>query len=596
MVKVESRIHRWSLAGVLAVAAAAAAIAMHSPIQPWDLRLLDARSALARPDPVAAAEDRVVVVGIDEASSRAIAEPMALWHAHIARLLEGLRAAGPAAVALDLVLPDRSYEAIAPGLDSTLLRALVTTRSAYPTVLALTVDEGGQPRRILPAFVAAAGTPPGYALWPTDADGIIRRFDERLGASGEAVPTLAGEIVRAAGKEPRQGFLDYTQGGAMGFVPLMDVLNAVDRRDDGTLRRWFAGKVVLVGVVMPHVDTVRVPRRLAAWGPPPEATPGVLLQAHAVRVLLADRILAPLAPWAVAIIAALAGLVAGAAARPGTGTALAVAVIFALLASSHAAANAGVVVPVVLAAAATIGGWGVRQGAGVIVQLMERRRLRQSFSGYVSPAVLGEIISGRLTPESGGEQRYVCLLFSDIRGYTTRSEGMRPKDLLDFLNGYFDGVVEILHRHGGTVACFMGDGVMAVFGAPQALENPCGDAFRAAREMLANLEGVNARLQGQGLAPIDIGIGLHAGDAVLGHVGGRQRHDYTAIGDVTNVASRLESATKDAGFRIVVSEEVAARLPQGEGLVPLGPLQLKGHTPVVAFGFAPVAEQAATVR
>ncbi|QJR12374.1 hypothetical protein DSM104443_03460 [Usitatibacter rugosus] len=222
-------------------------------------------------------------------------------------------------------------------------------------------------------------------------------------------------------------------------------------------------------------------------------------------------------------------------------------------------------------------------------RLLERRRLRSSFSGYVSPAVMEEILSGRLTPEAGGEQRYVCLLFSDIRGYTMRSESMKPADLLAFLNGYFDGVVGIIHRHGGTVVSFMGDGFVAVFGAPQRLDNPSDAAFRAARALIDNLAGVNKRLAEEGSAPIDIGVGLHAGEAVVGHIGGRKRHEYAAIGDVTNVAARLENATKDTGYRIVLSEEVARHLASREGLVPLGPVSLKGHTPVDAHGTDPIA-------
>ena len=218
-------------------------------------------------------------------------------------------------------------------------------------------------------------------------------------------------------------------------------------------------------------------------------------------------------------------------------------------------------------------------------RLLERRRLHDSFSGYVSPALMEEILSGRLSPATSGEQRDVCVMFSDIRGYTTRSESMPPKELLAFLNRYFDGVVDIVHQHGGTVVCFMGDGIEVVFGAPQGLPNPCDAGFRAARAMLEHLAQVNAQLVREGLAPLDIGIGLHAGEAVVGHIGGRQRHEYAAIGDVTNVAARLETSTKDAGFRIVISEEVARRLPSREGLVPLGAMTLKGHTPVQAHGF-----------
>jgi adenylate cyclase len=237
---------------------------------------------------------------------------------------------------------------------------------------------------------------------------------------------------------------------------------------------------------------------------------------------------------------------------------------------------------------AALAGWAMRQGAIVVHRLSERRRLRKSFSGYVSPAVMDEILKGSLTPEAGGEQRFVCVMFSDIRGYTTRSEGMNPGELLAFLNRYFDGVVDIIHAHGGTVVCFMGDGIMAVFGAPKELDNPCEAGFLAARAMLANLGEVNDRLRAEGSAPIDVGIGLHAGEAVLGHVGGQQRHDYSAIGDVTNVASRLESATKEAGYRIVISGEMATRLADRTGLVALGPRNLKGHTPVEAYGYDPI--------
>jgi adenylate cyclase len=180
-------------------------------------------------------------------------------------------------------------------------------------------------------------------------------------------------------------------------------------------------------------------------------------------------------------------------------------------------------------------------------------------------------------------------MFSDIRGYTARSEAMNPADLLAFLNRYFDGVVSIVHRHGGTVVCFLGDGVMVVFGAPQRLDNACEAGTRAARAMLDNLAEVNRGLRAEGLAPIDIGIGLHAGEAVIGNIGGRQRHEYAAIGDVTNVAARLESSTKEAGYRMVISGEVAGRLASRAGFVALGPLALKGHTPVEAYGFDPIA-------
>lgn len=577
------------IAGVLLVAALAAAIAWHRPVTGLDHRVLDAQLALARGDAKAGPDERIVVVGIDQRTVKAIEEPMSLWHARFGTFLTGLRAARPAVVGLDIVLPDRSYEAVAPGLDSALARGFILSRAAFPTILAQTTDEGGQPRPIYPAFVTAAGTQPGFALWAPGEDGVFRRFDDRLGERGEQVPTFTGEIVKALGTAPKTGYIDFAHGPAFDYVPFIDVLQAIESGDDTNLRRRFEGKIVLVGVVLPMLDMVRLPVALAAWGPPAETTPGVLLQAQAVRAILAGRILDEAPAPLVATLAAIAALLAGALARPLPGTLLSIGAIAAAALAATVQYRAGIFLPVATAILAALAAFAVRQGVQVAGRLVERHRLRKSFSGYVSPGVMEEILKGKLSPEADGEQRYVCLLFSDIRGYTTRSEGMKPADLLAFLNRYFDGVVGLIHEHGGTVVCFMGDGIMAVFGAPKHLDNPCAAAFDCSRAMLANLGEVNRRLAAEGHAPIDVGIGLHAGIAVLGHVGSKERHDYTAIGDVTNVASRLEGATKDAGFRIVLSEEVAGRLPDREGLVALGPVSLKGHTPVPAHGFDPIA-------
>ncbi len=596
MLTTDGRIRQLGLAGVLAVGAAAAAFALSHPVTSLDLRFLDAQFAYSRGEGAPAGDDRVVVVGIDQRTVKAIDEPMSLWHARFGQFLAGLRVAKPAVIGLDVVLPDRSYEAVAPGLDSALVRGLILSRPAFPTLLAKSVDEGGQPRPIYPAFVTAAGTEPGYALWTPDDDGVFRRFDERLGERGEEVPTLAGQVVRALGKKPLPGYIDYGHGPAFDYVPFIDVLRSVEAGDTKGLRARFEGKVVFVGVVLPLLDMVRLPVALAAWGPTAESTPGVLLQAQAVRAMLADRILEETPAHLVAGLALLAALLAGLTGLPLAGIAITALVVAAAVFASAAQYRVGVFLPVTTIALAALAAWVVRQGVQIAARLLERHRLRQSFSGYVSPGVMDEILKGKLSPEADGEQQYVCLMFSDIRGYTTRSEGMKPADLLAFLNRYFDGVVSLIHRHGGTVVCFMGDGIMAVFGAPKHLENPSAAAFDCSRAMLANLGEVNARLLAEGHAPIDVGIGLHAGIAVLGHVGSKERHDYTAIGDVTNVASRLEGATKDAGFRIVVSDEVASRLPDRTGLVSLGPVSLKGHTPVAAHGFDPIAAPAGAVR
>ena len=220
--------------------------------------------------------------------------------------------------------------------------------------------------------------------------------------------------------------------------------------------------------------------------------------------------------------------------------------------------------------------------------------MRRAFGGYVSPPVMREILAGTLIPAPGGAKQYACVLFSDIRGYTSRSEHMTPEQTIAFLNGYFERIVPIIHDHGGTVVSFMGDGIMAVFGAPQQLPNPCASAFEATRAMLAYLRKLNAELAANGEIPLEIGIGLHAGVGVAGYIGAATRHEYSVIGDVTNVASRLEGLTKEVGYHLVCSHAVADRLENRADLVPLGARAIKGHSAVEIFGYDRMAQAAGT--
>ena len=228
---------------------------------------------------------------------------------------------------------------------------------------------------------------------------------------------------------------------------------------------------------------------------------------------------------------------------------------------------------------------GARQVLQIVRNLRERRRLRQAFGAYVSPPVMNETLAGTLNPVQGGQRVFACVLFSDIRGYASRSEHCSPEQTITFLNNCFERVVPIIHQHGGTVVTIMGDGMMAVFGVPKQLDNPCAAGFAAARAMLAQCTHLNAALQATGEAPFQIGIGLHAGVGVAGHVGAASRHEYSVIGDVTNVAARLEGVTKEVGYQLVCSRAVVDHLVGRSGLTALGLRELRGHSQVEVFGW-----------
>ncbi len=569
-------------AGLLIVTLVAAVFEWSRPLE---LKFLDVQFRALRAWGPAPVSQDIVVIGIDEATVAAFPEPLTLWHKHLGRFLQAMAVARPAVVGMDIILPDRSYESVAQGYDGALLRGLLAARRTYPLVMGRTVDPSGSAREIHRPFIAAAGDGAlGFALFPLDADGVARRFDERLGESGESVATLAGQMARRLGVPVTSGLIDYAHGGRYAYIPLHEVLAWADAGDTGRIEKNFKNRIVLLGTVLAFTDRLRLPVPLEGWSGEADSA-GVLLHAQALRNLLDNRVIRP-APQAAVITLALAALllwfITG---GPGTLVLVTTGALAGLGAASLWALGHGWHLPVVLPALAAVAGHGGRHLYEMALKLIERRRLRGVFSGYVSPSVMREIIDGKVLPELGGTSHYVCVLFSDIRGYTTRSEGMTPGQIVSFLNRYFEDAVATIHAAGGTVVCFMGDGIMAVFGAPNAMDNPCAAAFSAGRRMLEQVKEFNQDCATRGEAPIDIGVGLQAGEAVVGHVGSAERHDYTAIGDVTNVASRLEGLTKEAGYRLVCSSTVAALLPERDQLVPLGPMAIKGHTPVDVYGY-----------
>ncbi len=550
-----------------------------------DMKLLDAQFRLLRAQfPRAAPE--VVVVGIDEATAAQLPEPMTLWHPHLAKFLQAMAAAKPAAVGIDLVLPDRGYDRIAPGYDKTLLRGIIEARRELPLVLAITIDPEGKPRPMHAPFAAAAGEGgTGYALLPVDADGVVRQFDEHLGEGGAAVPTLAGQLMRRLGKEPGTGFVDYARGAPFAYVPMHRVLEWYAGGNQVELERTFKGKPVLLGVTMRFIDSQTLPVALAAWKDDARDTPGVLLHAQILRNLLDRGFIQRVPPAVVMLTGVATALLWLFAARALIASLLFLLAAAALLLLSTWLLAEGGFLPVAAPLGVAVLATGGRYAYETILRLRERQRLRGAFSGYVSPPLMEEILAGHLKPHLGGVNQYVCVMFSDIRGYTTRSEGMKPEAIISFLNRYFEEVVRLIHARGGSVVCFMGDGIMAVFGAPKPMANPSAEAFAAARDMVAYIRQFNADALVRGEAPIEIGVGLHAGLAVVGHVGSTLRHDYSAIGDVTNVASRVEGLTKDAGYRLVCTKTVVEQLPEPHLLTALGPMAIKGHTPVEVYGY-----------
>lgn len=550
-------------------------------------KLLDAAFVALRNVAPRAVERDVTVVGIDVDDLRKFSEPRDLWHANYGHMLAALASYRPAVVGLDIVLPERSYQHLLPGLDQKLMQGLLSARGKAPVVLARTVDDFSNFREIFAPYVVLAGPGSvGSVIVCRDDDDTIRAFDEFLcdPARREATPSLAGIMARHVGVEGTwRGLINYRLGDRFHYVPFREVVEGAGGGNEA-LRRALEGKPVLVGFMLPFEDRKTVPVDLAAWEPGNRSVPGVLVQAQILRSMLNGGLLQPGGFWPMALLcvagAAFVLLPAGrraTAAFAGFVLVLTGAVLYLLTVGLYLEIAA----PLVAAAAATT----IRFVDDAMAEARERATLRNAFGGYVSPQIMSEILAGRITPELGGKRTRVCILFSDVRNFTTRSEHMAPEDLIAMLNDYFTEMTQCVHEHGGTVDKFIGDGMMCFFGAPQPLDNSCDAAVAAGKDMLARLEALNERFVARGKDPIAIGIGIHYGEVVLGHVGSDARHEYTAIGDAVNTASRIEGLTKGVGFALAVSADVFMQLSSKDEWEGLGQHKVKGRAAVTLYGY-----------
>jgi adenylate cyclase len=227
-----------------------------------------------------------------------------------------------------------------------------------------------------------------------------------------------------------------------------------------------------------------------------------------------------------------------------------------------------------------LGNAGEKLGTVVVLEdVTTEKRVKSSLSRFMSKAVADKLLAEEGTPVLGGVRQEVTILFSDIRSYTTLTEGADAHQIVELLNEYFTYMVDVIFSHEGILDKFIGDAIMAVFGSP--FSRPDVDPFNAvsaALDMDAALKKYNELRAGQGKKTIDVGIGISSGEVVCGYIGSERRMEYTAIGDGVNLASRLEGATKQYAARVMVSEFTHAKVADRFHFRELDNLQVKGKT------------------
>jgi adenylate cyclase len=525
----------------LVTAAYAADLFHDSELDTVDARF-DLRGELDPPD-------EVVVVGIDDATFDELDEPWPFRRSLHARLIDRLREAGARVIVYDV----QFTEPTEPREDGALLAAV---ERAGNLVLATTEvdDRGGTNVFGGDDVVSDVRARAANGNFSSDSGRVVRR----MAHSVEGLETLAvAAVEQAKGRQvgrdefPDPAWIDYHGAPGVESIPFWRVLRG--RFPAGT----FQDKIVVVGAATAVLQDVH-PTSVSGE----EFMYGVEIQAGAISTLLRDFPLREAPEWTTFALILLFGAVGPLiAVRFGP---LRAALIGAALAGLYVAFaqlvfNAGVIVdfiyPEASLALGVVGGLAV----ALVIDAFERERVRDLFSRFVPEPVVDEVLENvdedlRL----GGERRTVTVMFSDVRGFTTFSESRSPETVIEVLNRYLTTMTDVILSHGGTLIAFMGDGIMAVFGAPVEFDDHADRAYRAACEMAGSaLDEFNEWLRAEGHGDgFRIGVGLNTGEVMAGNVGSERRLEYTAIGDTTNTASRIEGMTKGTPHMVLLSDSV----------------------------------------
>ncbi len=533
--------------------------------------------------PVRSVPASVVVVAIDDESISRIGQWP--WKREVfATVLSNMKAHAPAAVGIDVLFAEESR--FGQGDDAVLSGVL--RGISYPVVFPvqfgrLGVVSGsavsGSHAVFSDSIVPGPSTTLGHVNLIVDRDGVVRRFPSRIRASDAMYASLGEQTVAVSGfsvsEAPSFSPLEpIVFSGKPGAVPVVPFYRLYE--GDQTALSAISGKIVFVGSTASSLhDTQQVP---VGGG---VAMAGAEIQAH-----IANMVLSGYRQHGVSFLTMFSILLAVGV------TAFCVAFFFdlavALLLFSVLIigevvlfilfAQQGILYNILHTVFVTSSVFLLVKGYKYVVVDRRGRQMKKIFSKYVSGTVLDTIMQNPDAVKLGGEEREMTVFFSDIRGFTTISERTTPTELVRILNEYFTAMTSEVLRTGGVVDKYIGDAIMAFWGAPAHDPDHADHAMDAALAMIEKLKILNKKLRAQGDPEIAIGIGLYTGRAVVGNVGSNDRFDYTVIGDTVNAASRLEGLNKEYKTQIIISETVKAKLKKEYDLVCLGSSKVKGRT------------------
>ncbi|HEY7961045.1 MAG TPA: adenylate/guanylate cyclase domain-containing protein [Solirubrobacteraceae bacterium] len=583
---------RLTLLAIVALGATALGVVAYETdlLRTLELSTVDARFSIRGRE---RAPTNVVVVEIDEETFNELGLQWPFARRVHARAIENIARDHPRAIAYDVQFTEASACPLSPSGhqprpgecaqaradEAALIGALEAAHGR--TVMVTTETDARGNTRFLGSDEGAAllkevGSRPANGLLPDDPGGVLRRVT--FAANGlRTLATASTEVAdgrRLSAREFAGGaaWIDYYgPSGTLHRVSFSKVYRGA------VPRGFFHNKIVVVGPSAPSLQDVH-PTSTASQ------MPGAEIQASAIETVLRGLPLRSVGAWLDLALIVLMGCAAPLASLrfgPIATIALAGALAVAFTVAVQVAFQAGHVVSFVYPLGALILSAAGALSVQLVTVAFERERVRDLFSRFVPENVVDEVLAGaegglRL----GGVQREGTVMFTDLRGFTTFAETLTPDRVIEVLNRYLSEMSDAILDHGGTLVAYMGDGIMAVFGAPIAQADHADRALSTAREMLAvRLPRFNAWLREQDLGSgFRMGIGLNSGYVMSGNVGSERRVEYTAVGDATNVAARIEQYTKGTPHQLLLSGTTKQALTEPpQDIVYVDEVELRGR-------------------
>jgi adenylate cyclase len=572
-----------------------------------------------------------LVVVDEESLSRYPDDPLVFWPPLFAKATATLRAAGATVIGVDFlfsITPESWFGKLNLSKTTALQQYDLAFRQELNSGKLVLVGSiaRGEPGKSdslllphadyllsLPNMDMVAGI--GLADIESDQDGAIRRFriapamnlPKEMAAGAPRLSFGALMAIRASGQDPsatewRIGGFGYSTTsvhnisyvGPQGTIPRVPFYKLLDPNalNDPAIKA-LRGKVVVIGgdyLGMNDMHPTPYSSSLAGRvGTLVTGMPGPEIQANIVETLLSGRTTAP-APdtlrWLLTAIVLLFAIAVGLRTTPWMGLLAMAAGALLALGIGYATFQRFLLFPSAHLQLGLLAGFFMVLGLRLTREERDKARIRNMFEGYVSDDVVNMLLTSGQKLDMGGQSMHITVLFSDIRNFTTITEKLSAHETVEFLNVYFERIINVIRAEGGRIDKFIGDAVMAEFGVPYPFADHPERALRAAAGMRQVAEDFKVwmrnRFPDKGLPEFAVGIGIHTGNAVVGNLGSAKRMEFTAIGDTVNVASRLEGETKALSCVIVASAETVRAAGDKVVTGRYDTLQVKGRAEPIA--------------